>query len=64
MDLGTEEISHEQKMTQIKYLVMSFLYSNAANVWFTPNENIECFLTGCNLWGVCLGRSTIYWQPS
>lgn len=46
VDFGTADVSYEQKMIQIKYLVMSFPYSNAAYVWFTPSENIECFLTG------------------
>ncbi|MBP2898912.1 IS21 family transposase [Escherichia coli] len=46
VDFGTAEVSHEQKVIQIKYLVMSFPYSNAAYIWFTPSENIECFLTG------------------
>src|SRR5690606_24745268 len=33
VDFGTAEVSHEQKMIQIKYLVMSFPYSNAAYIW-------------------------------
>jgi transposase len=46
IDYGTAEVSHEQKIIQVKYLVMSFPYSNAAYLWLLPSENIECFLTG------------------
>ena len=46
IDYGTAEVSHDQKIIQVKYLVMSFPYSNAAYLWFLPSENIECFLTG------------------
>jgi transposase len=46
IDYGTAEVSYEQKIIQVKYLVMSFPYSNAAYLWFLPSENIECFLTG------------------
>lgn len=46
VDYGTAEVSHGHKIIQVKYLVMSFPYSNAAYLWFLPSENIECFLTG------------------
>src|SRR5690606_12064152 len=46
VDFGTAEVSHEENIMQIKYLVMSFPYSNAAYLWCSPSENMECFLTG------------------
>ncbi|MFD2117637.1 IS21 family transposase [Paenibacillus yanchengensis] len=46
VDFGTANVTHEQKIIQIKYVVMSFPDSNAAYIWFTPSENIDCFLTG------------------
>ncbi len=46
VDFGTAEVSYEEKIIQIKYLVMSFPYSNAAYLWCSPSENMECFLTG------------------
>ncbi|MCF8011052.1 MAG: IS21 family transposase [Clostridiales bacterium] len=46
VDFGTAEVTHLQKLIQVKYLVMSFPYSNASYLWFLPGENIECFLTG------------------
>lgn len=46
VDYGTAEVSHNQKIIQIKYLTMSFPYSNAAYIWLLPSENIESFLTG------------------
>lgn len=55
VDFGTAEVSHEQKLIQVKYLVMSFPYSNAAFIWFLPSENIECFLTGLQELMKCAG---------
>lgn len=55
MDFGTAEVSYLQKMIQVKYLVMSFPYSNAAYLWFLPSENIECFLTGLKELMHCAG---------
>lgn len=46
VDFGTAEVVHQQRMIQIKYLVMSFPYSNAAYIVVLPAENIECFLYG------------------
>ncbi len=46
VDYGTAEVSHKHKLIQIKYLAMSFPYSNAAYIWILPSENIESFLTG------------------
>lgn len=46
VDFGTAEVCHEQTIIQIKYLCMSFPYSNASYLWLLPSENIECFLTG------------------
>lgn len=46
VDYGTAEVSNDQKTIQVKYLVLSFPYSNAAYLWLLPSENIECFLTG------------------
>ncbi|KXG44119.1 IS21 family transposase [Tepidibacillus infernus] len=46
VDYGTAEVNHNQKLIQIKYLAMSFPYSNAAYIWLLPSENIESFLTG------------------
>lgn len=55
VDFGTAEVSHAQKIIQVKYLVMSFPYSNAAYIWFLPSENIECFLTGLQELLQCVG---------
>ncbi len=46
VDFGTAEIVHDQKVIQIKYLVMSFPYSNAGFMYILPAENAECLLYG------------------
>ncbi|GGJ81447.1 transposase [Anoxybacillus voinovskiensis] len=46
VDFGTAEVIYEQKRREVKYLVLSFPYSNAAYTVVLPKENIECFLHG------------------
>ncbi len=46
VDFGTAELVYSQKLIQIKYLIMSFPYSNAAYMLILPAENTECFLHG------------------
>lgn len=46
VDFGTAEVIYHQKGIQVKYLVMSFPYSNAAYLYVLPAENLECFLHG------------------
>ena len=46
VDFGTAELIYEQKIMEVKYLVLSFPYSNAAYIVVLPKENIECFLYG------------------
>lgn len=46
VDFGTAEVIYEGKWLQVKYLVMSFPYSNGAFLVVFPRENITCFLEG------------------
>lgn len=46
VDYGTTDVYHNQKIIQVKYLSMSFPFSNASYTWVLPSENIQCFLTG------------------
>ena len=46
VDFRTAELIYEQKIMEVKYLVLSFPYSNAAYIVVLPKENIECFLYG------------------
>jgi len=49
VDFGTTDIIYEGTWLQVKYLVMSFPYSNAAYLVVLPRENITCFLEGLKL---------------
>jgi len=46
VDFGTVDVTYNQQIIEVKYLVMSFPYSNAAFLKILPAENIECFLWG------------------
>ncbi|TFJ90234.1 IS21 family transposase, partial [Lentibacillus salicampi] len=46
IDFGTTDIIYEGAWLQIKYLVMSFPYSNAAYLVVFPREDLTCFLEG------------------
>lgn len=46
VDFGTAEVIHEEAIQEVKYLTISFPYSNAAFLMVLPKENITCFLEG------------------
>lgn len=46
IDFGTTDIIYEGAWLQVKYLIMSFPYSNAAYLVVFPRENLTCFLEG------------------
>ncbi|WP_167751509.1 IS21 family transposase [Lentibacillus salicampi] len=46
VDFGTTDVIYEGAWLQVKYLVMSFPYSNAAYLVVLPRENLTCFLEG------------------
>ncbi|TRM13212.1 transposase [Lentibacillus cibarius] len=49
IDFGTTDIIYEEAWLQVKYLVMSFPYSNAAFLVVFPREDLTCFLEGLKL---------------
>ncbi|TRM11491.1 IS21 family transposase [Lentibacillus cibarius] len=49
IDFGTTDIIYKEAWLQVKYLVMSFPYSNAAFLAVFPREDLTCFLEGLKL---------------
>ncbi|GAB4073755.1 hypothetical protein GCM10028778_12580 [Barrientosiimonas marina] len=46
VDFGTADVIYDGTWLQVKYLAMSFPYSNAAYLAVLPRENTTCFLEG------------------
>lgn len=46
VDFGTADVIYDGTWLQVKYLAMSFPYSNAAYLVVLPRETITCFLEG------------------